>query len=139
VINGQEWRDWSDQHPAPTAGKAKAGTLTVTAADTNRWQASFIPAASGPERYELHGALLACDLSSNVKAGENRGRRLRHDFVALTWVKAPLTSGKERWEGEFHFDPVTPAASARLALAVWVTRVGELEPLQAVGGWLNQR
>jgi hypothetical protein len=139
VINGEEWRDWSTHRRVPAAAKAKLGTLTVTAAGTNRWQASFVPAAPGQKRYEVYGALLACQLSSEVKVGENRGRRLHHDFVALTWVKAPLSERKERWDGEFAFNSVNQAATAKLALAVWVTRAGQLEPLQAVGGWLNQR
>ena len=108
--------------------------LAVSSADTNHWQATFAPVKADGAHYEVHAALLAGGLSSNVKAGENRGRRLNHEFVVLTLVDAPLIRNGDVLQGEL----VLPARrnTGSLAIAVWTTRAGSLEPLQATGGWL---
>src|SRR6266568_5239394 len=101
VLDGKEWRDWSGRKDGPKSAGVKAGVLTVSASDTNRWQVSFAPANTDGADYEVHAALLAGGLSSNVKAGENRGRLLRHDFVVLTLVKASLAYNGSLAQGEF--------------------------------------
>ncbi|CAN5791236.1 hypothetical protein BH20VER1_BH20VER1_14170 [soil metagenome] len=89
-------------------------------------------ATSGDSRpLELHVARLGFDLSTNVKAGENSGRKLRHDFVVLSLERAPMQSGKAQ------IKLPSGAASTRTALAAWITAPGELEPIQATGGWLR--
>jgi len=88
VLNGKEWRDWSGRKDGPKSAGANVGGLTVSSSDTNRWQVNFAPANTGSAAYEVHAALLAGGLSSNVKAGENRGRLLNHDFVVLILTKA---------------------------------------------------
>ena len=113
-----------------------AGVLTVTSSDTNRLKVSFAPANTGDADYEVHAALLAGGLSSKVKAGENRGRLLRHDFAVLTLATASLVRGGDGAKGEFVLNKQRNAAASDLALAVWITPAGRLEPLQATGGWL---
>ena len=136
MLNGKEWRDWSGRKDGPKSGGAQAGVLTVISSDTNRWQVIFAPANTDGADYEVHAALLASGLSSDVKAGENRGRLLRHDFVVLTLVKAALVRSGDVAQGEFVL-PVRPkAARSSLALAVWIAPTGRFEPLQATGGWL---
>src|SRR5882672_1784235 len=138
VLNGKEWRDWSQQKDGPKSGVAKPGVLTVSSSDTNRWQVTFTPANRGVADYEVHAAILACGLSSNVKAGENRGRLLSHDFVVLAFVKAALARGGDLAQGEFVLTKRRNTAESDLALAVWITQAGRFEPLQATGGWLAQ-
>ena len=136
VLNGKEWRDWSGRLEGPKSAGVKAGVLTVSSSDTNRWRVNFAPANTGGTNYEVHAALLAGGLSSDVKAGENRGRLLRHDFVVLTLVKAPLVRSGDVAKGEFVLNKQRNAAESDLALAVWITPAGRFEPLQATGGWL---
>jgi len=136
VLNGKEWRNWSGQMDGPKSDGAKAGVLTVSSSGTNRWQVSFALANTGGADCEVHAALLAGGLTSDVKAGENRGRLLSHDFVVLTFVKASLLRNGDVAQGDFAI-PVRPnTAGGSLALAVWITLAGHLEPLQVTGGWL---
>lgn len=86
--------------------------------------------------YEVHAAILASELSSDVKAGENRGRRLNHDFVVITLTTYPLAKHGDKAEGEFALQLDNQKQKGRPAIAFWVTHRGSLEPLQAVGGWL---
>src|SRR5882672_8823723 len=119
VLNGKEWRDWSGRNDGPKAGGANAGVLTVSSSDPNRWQVSFAPPNTTGADYEVHGALLAGGLSSDVKAGENRGRLLRHDFVVLAFVQTSLVRNGNLAQGDFLLNNQPNAAESDLALAVW--------------------
>ena len=136
VLNGKEWRDGAGRKDLPKFSGAKAGVLTVSSSDTNRWQVSFAPALVSGANYEIHAASLAGELISEVQAGENRGRRLNHDFAVLTVVKASLIRSGEIARGNFTLPVRQKTPESRLALAVWITQAGRLEPLQATGGWL---
>lgn len=138
VLDGREWRNWFGLRSAPSAPAAKAGVLRVSSADGAHWQASFAPAEKGTTDYEVTAALLVNGLSSDVKAGENEGRHLIHDFAALSLITRPMTSETNRFLGKFIIDDHPKGITGRLALAVWVTRSGQLEPLQAAGAWLPQ-
>ena len=135
VLNGSEWR-WFRLRGAPSPSRTKAGILTVTSEGTNHWQASFVPAIGGTTDFEINAALLDSNVSSEVKGGENEGRRLNHDFAALALVKHSMAGKDGKFQVEFTLDTNPKTTNGRLALAVWVTRAGKLEPLQAVGGWL---
>jgi hypothetical protein len=54
---------------------------------------------------------------------------LRHDFVVLSLANQKLSDGK----AEFHV-VMDPRASA---IAAWITASDQLEPIQAVGGWIR--
>jgi hypothetical protein len=88
--------------------------------------------------FDAYVALLGGGLSSEVTAGENAGEELSHEFVALSMARMPLadtgesiqTAGRE-WKAD------RPAEARRLAVAVWVTRRGDIRPVQATGGWIR--
>lgn len=128
VLSGREWRGRS----VPSALGEKPGVLTVAVAGDQTLTATFRPERRF-DAVELHVALLGLDLQTRVRAGENRGRELRHDFVALSHQRKPMNV-----EGDVHRAEVmlpvhvTPGK----ALAVWVTEFEKLEPLQATGGSL---
>ena len=139
VVNGQEWNRhfWNTSVPAGTV--PDAGILRVTSSDGREWQASYTApssSAKGVQVYQLHTALLVCEVGSDVKAGENSGRRLNHDFAALTLTEQPLVSKTNEFHVSFRIDEKSKPATGRLALAVWVVPNGQTTPVQAVGGWL---
>ncbi len=109
-----------------------AGQLTVTY-DGAVLRAEFIPPGqkgAAHSGYQVHAAILGAGITSKVTAGENRGETLRHDFIALALGQAALGAALP-----LAVPPTTGVP--RHALAVWVTRRGELTPLQATGGWLD--
>jgi hypothetical protein len=136
VLNGKEWHNWFGLKGAPGLSGIKAGILKVTSEDTRHWQVNFMPAADATTGYEVNAALLATGLGSDVKAGENGGRHLRHDFVALALINRPLVHQSDGFQTAFTIPAEQKTPPGRLALAVWATRHGRLEPVQAVGGWL---
>ena len=123
--------EWHARGPVEASGGA-AGVLTATY-DGATVRAEFTPTAgtkaADSRGYEVHAAILGAGIVSKVTAGENSGETLRHEFIALALGGAPL--GRD-------LPLVVPqvAGVPRHALAVWVTRRGELAPVQAAGGWL---
>jgi hypothetical protein len=126
VLDGAEWR--KSARP-PGSSSEKAGRLSVEYAEGGRCQVRY----AGADDVEVHGALLGGGIVSNVRAGENSGRALHHEFIVLMLKAAPLKAGL----AEFSLPRVPVEGVTRQALAVWVTPRGGLVPLQATGGWLE--
>ncbi len=124
VRDGREWRGARD---VPNAGP-KVGVLTASF-DGALVRAAFVGAEAKGD-LELHAAILGANVASRVTAGENAGETLRHDFVVLTLAHGALSAPLA-----IRVPPI--AGVPRHALAVWVTRRGELVPLQAAGAWLD--
>ena len=131
VRDGAEWR--AREVPRAAAGAPAAGTLTVDY-DGATLRAEFVPAAgakpANANAYELHAAILGAGIVSKVTSGENRGETLRHEFIALA-----LAHGAP--DRDLALAVPAVAGVPRHALAVWVTRRGNLTPVQATGGWLE--
>ena len=136
VLNGQEWRNWFTGKNGPKSDNERVGILAVTSTDTNRWQVSYVPEKISNAHYEIHAAWLVGGIISDVKAGENRGRKLPHDFAVANLVQIGLTNTNGWARGKFILAPPRTNAGKTSALAVWVTRAGELQPLQSTGGWI---
>jgi hypothetical protein len=71
-----------------------------------------------------------------VTAGENRGSVLGHDFVVLGLSAAAFSRGAVPLLASARLPGASASGATRLALAAWVTRSGDLLPIQATGGWL---
>ncbi len=127
VLDGAEWRKLLGRD-APAASSEKAGRLTVEYANDGACRVTY--AAAGD--YEVHVALLGGGISSAVRAGENEGRTLQHEFVALALKTVRL----EARVAELKLPGIADNSVGRHALAVWVTRRGDATPVQATGGWL---
>ncbi|HTT55618.1 MAG TPA: DUF1223 domain-containing protein [Opitutaceae bacterium] len=132
VRDGREW-----QPGLASAASAPAGILRVRYDPANgAASVEFEPVSLGPAEFEVNAALLGGGLKVAVRAGENSGRTLEHEFAALATARAPLVRAATVYRATLSLAP--PAGQPpRLALAVWVTRRGELAPLQAAGGWIG--
>ena len=136
VLNGKEWRNWLAGKNGPKSNGDRAGILTVSSSGTNRWQVSFAPEKIANTPYEIHAAMLGGGIISDVKAGENRGRRLNHDFVGMNHLQIGMTTSNGVANGKFILDTSRINPAKTIALVVWVTSAGQLESLQATGGWI---
>lgn len=129
VLDGREWR----QNGVPAASRETPGILKLEVVRPDRVAATFQPRTEAGRPYSVHVARLGFDLKTNVKAGENRGRQLRHDFVVLALEEAPLQNG--RAEVTLPAGPAAADPGGRQAIVAWVTDGSQMEPIQAVGGW----
>jgi hypothetical protein len=99
-----------------------------------RVSAFFNSFSGSAHRYDIHIARLGFSLRTDVTAGENNGRKLIHDFVVLGLTNETMTSGPK--ELQLPSSSKKSAADQRTALATWITLADQIEPVQAVGGWL---
>lgn len=136
VLNGKEWHNWFSGKNGPKSDGEKVGVLTVTSRDLKLWNATFVPTKDFTARYEIHAALLAGGIVSDVKAGENGGRQLKHDFVVLNLSQIGMTTSNGVVKGRIIVRSPKSSGGAARALVMWVTRTDEPQPLQATGGWL---
>lgn len=131
VLDGREWHN----DGAPAAARELPGILRVAMANGVAVTAQFEPANDAARPLELHVARLGFGLFTQVKAGENRGRKLQHDFVVLALASAKMDAGRASLSLAQSDAPLPP--NGRTALVAWITTAGELEPLQATGGWIQ--
>ena len=128
VLNGHEWRNTT----VPAVNDEAPGVLEATVHGDNTVMITFEPAKSAA--FEVYLARLGFGIAVNVRAGENNRRKLQHDFVVLSLAHEKLGSGRQ----ELHFAPApaSPVQPQRTGLAAWITKEGDITPLQATGGWL---
>ena len=134
VLNGKELRSWSSADLSSPNDKG-AGLLVAKTADGKNFTIEFRPATAVSANWDAHLALLGSGISSKVRAGENSGRNLMHDFVALALRDAPMRGDGETKHADLPV-PATNELGARLAVAIWVSARDQLTPWQATGGWL---
>ena len=133
VLDGREWQG-RDLGGIPTPA-GHVGVLTATLRDSGEVVVTFQPAAKGAGRWQAHAALLGLGVSSDVKAGENGGRKLQHDFVALAHESAAMVANGDEARASLKL-PAGKMARGQTALAVWITEAGKTGPVQAAGGAL---
>ena len=124
--SGKEWRAWRYLN-APQSD-FKAGKLIVKLKN-NKLTARF-DNASNPYDYNLNIALLGMDIETKIKAGENKGKTLKHDFVVLHQLT--FSANKPLWNIELEssfFD----TQFKKLAFVAWVEYEQNPAPIQAVG------
>lgn len=130
VLDGEEWRGWGGD--APAAG-GKTGVLTA------RWKDGTLSVRFVPEKGVDAGAVFATRLGfgceSQVTAGENDGRALRHEFVAREVRTAALKKKDGAWTAVLRLPPAGGPACARGGFAAWVTGA-DGRPVQSIGGAL---
>jgi hypothetical protein len=138
VLDGKEGHDLFNRDELPHGSDKRAGALTARSEDAKQWTFQFQPAAgSASSSYDFHAAWLGFDLTSDVKAGENRGRKLQHDFVVLALAKAAAHRDGNVFQAVLSANSKLSTAPKRRGFAAWVTTSNGLQPLQAVGGWLS--
>ncbi len=134
VLNGKEWRRWFSGPHLEVGGGPEVGTLRVDI-DEGSTTVVFEPKGQLPESPELHFAILGFGLTTQVKAGENRGRTLTHDFVVLAYGRTLFEQRTDGYRSMFEL-PVSKVDAPVTAIAAWVSGGRDPTPIQSVGGWL---
>lgn len=134
-VNGRPWRRglFSRQ---PTLAEETVGRLEVSVADSGV-RAVFAPEGDAAGPLVLNVALLGMGLESSIAAGERQGSHSRHEFVVLGMAQVPPVSGAvHHWAGELPV--IQRQGAAQLALVAWLSRRGNITPVQAAGGLLTE-
>jgi hypothetical protein len=92
VLDGREWRDWYRHPEVPSATIKATMKLSVEPGTPLHVHVDTVPTdSSDAHAYANYVALIEDGLSSQVRAGENRGTLLKHDHVVRAFV-GPLAS-----------------------------------------------
>lgn len=127
VVNSHEWRDWFSGERQLKDRQARPGRLQAEL-QQNQLTVRF----ASDTVSTLNVAILGMGLETAVQAGENRGRRLSHDFVVLQhWQQ----DGKQTWQLALP-EPID-RGQQRTALAIWLTAPGSLIVKQATGSYID--
>ena len=114
-------------------GSARGGVLNVSVTGETV-SVSFDTASMGTKDLRVNVARLGGGIASNVRSGENRGKKLEHEFLVLGWSQQPIRSGKALLPLP---EKDATVNAPRQAIAVWISRADDPTPLQATGGWLD--
>jgi hypothetical protein len=128
VLNGAEWQGWGET--VPTDAHPEAGKLTVEVKG-NEVKVSYLPGKFGGP-YAVEIVSLKMNVTSHVTRGENAGRTLKHQFIALGLTRANLVPSADGFGGQ-----VACSTDKADALAAWITAGDSLTPIQAAGGFLR--
>ncbi len=134
-LNGKEWRKWYYSGKLNIKKKSKPGKLDVI---LNKENVSIAYDSNSYEQKSgrVHVAYLGMNIKSNIKAGENSGKNLKHDFAVLKYEsKEVIIRAKNSWNlkrtSRFKNIPTK-------AMAVWITFAHDPKPIQAAGALCNQ-
>lgn len=131
VLNGKEWRIGNGLPQS-----VKSGVLKLSVGGDGVIEASFLPSNGSQGPFRLTVAPLACDVMQSISRGENAGRTLRHDFIALALLQDAL---KPDSDGHFSAQLIIPKEMiGRMdAISSWVSQGANPAPIQSLGGWMK--
>jgi hypothetical protein len=132
-LQGVAWSNWRTGKPV-MADRSRVGNLSVSV-DDGIAAIHFENSRAAPGPLTAHVALLGMNLDTAVRSGENRDRKLHHDFVVLNVVSVPLDNTASGYTANTPL-PDTTLDANDLALAIWVSASGTQRPIQSVGGLL---
>lgn len=135
VINGKEWPGFFNHQDLPRARSERVGILDATLKG-NEAVVTFTPEKPPRGSLKLEVALLGTNLQSDVKRGENSGRKLHHDFVVLHLAMIDMTNQGNRQTGTVSLS-TSAETDKPTALAAWIKSDESAPPIQATGGWLK--
>ncbi len=129
VRNGQDWQDYSRALASTEPALAQISLSRLASnAQGEQFEANITPAANAPARWAAYWTVTEHGHNSKVKAGENAGEFLQHDFVVRQYTPAGDYSGPAKLSlRSLATDPAHPRQ-----VNVVVYEPGSGKPLQAL-------
>lgn len=136
MLNGRDFRDWRntarfDKAVAESRRSAKAKlAMKFVDAPAKKTELQVSAKSSEYKDIDIYVALYENNLSSRVIAGENNGRKLRHDFVVREWFGPYRFQNDGQWQQTFSLGEDWKNREGGTAMLVQQRRSGEV--LQAL-------
>ncbi|MEP6739767.1 MAG: DUF1223 domain-containing protein [Caldimonas sp.] len=111
VVDGKDRTDWSSVALGAASRPAAPVELALTR-DGDRFVATVLPSANAPKRLAAYWAVTEQGHVSAVKAGENEGVTLHHDFVVRDYAPVAAWNAKAGDAETLRFKPTTPGDAA---------------------------
>ena len=132
IVNGADRPDWPRVSPAASA-RSPAPVEVALARDANRIEASVKPMSGAPARLAAYWAVTEQGHVSAVKAGENEGATLTHDYVVRDYRPVAAWDARTDVPVALHFEldgSADPAHPRQVNLVIVDAATGR--PVQAV-------
>ncbi|WP_425667085.1 DUF1223 domain-containing protein [Vibrio tubiashii] len=124
VVDGKEWRgffNWVNRK-LPENEQTAAKRLTLVRKD-NAFQLKY----DDDSTLDATIIFLSNNQTTQIRAGENRGKTLEHDFIAVSRSQARSSEGHWTFNYEGNLSDID-------AVAAWITPVGSFNRIQTVAG-----
>lgn len=137
-VSGHEWRSWFRVpllNPVLDRLDQREQTADELSLDIQAEHILVRYDASEKADYQVFIALLSMNISNSIKAGENAGKQLHHDFIVRKVLHKPLIKGDKGYQQTLNY-----SATQRQpydAIVAWVQKGSDLTPQQSVGGYLQ--
>lgn len=126
LLDGHEWRGWYRTKRINDITEV-SGHL-IAKLNNNMLSVSY----SDNKKLILNIALLGSGIKTDVLSGENRNHSFKEDFIVLSMRSKTSNNGK--WTLPFNIN--SKFNVERHAIAIWVSSLDNMKPLQATGGWI---
>lgn len=127
ILNAKDWRKWH-QRKLPSDSNSKAPEL-VARIDTKTGEVT-ISIATSQKNLFCNAVLMGGGVSSKVKAGENKGKTLPHEFAVLNYTTEKLNKGKCKLKLNLNERDKANSHS----VAFWINDKDSFQVIQATGG-----
>lgn len=133
VLDGIEWKP-PNLGPIAANDATAVGILRAKHLGSYKFAIQFKPKQDHGAKLQIHSAVLAQDITTKVKRGENAGKNLHHKFLALSHQ----TRFMNRKDGSFStkVELPRPKQGMKHAVVFWISRDANSKPIQATGGIL---
>lgn len=132
VIDAKEYKQWFRNKDIPKFQKSYGGNLKIVF-DNNNLKVEFFNKNIKNEDVYLNIALLGFDYNINIRKGENKHKRLKHDFVVLDHRIKFAKIIKNRLNYEIELKNLKKI-DQKQAIVVWLSDT-KSSIIQAVGGY----
>jgi hypothetical protein len=133
VLDGRDHPAWHSQ-PAPSSAKARAvaPVALALARDGERFTATVQPGANAPPRLAAFWAVTEDGHVTAVKAGENEGATLPHDFVVRQYLPVSAWASQPGTPVTLSFTPAPANAQHPRHVNLVVLDAATGKPVQAL-------
>ncbi len=131
--NGQAWRGWRTSNTV-TSDAPAVGNLSITVKHGGV-DARFDALAFDSADLVLNVAVLGMNLETRIRAGENAGKTLHHDFVVVGLSSVALEYSNGKYIAAIELPDAKLQTSDR-AIVAWISNAQRQAPIQSTGGIL---
>jgi len=136
LLNGEEWRSSFGVITLSTETDKKVGPLSLKISNMELSAIFNTVEVLSDKTLILNVAVLGFDIKTDVKAGENHNKELKHDFTVLGYKSIPLYKDNSAYSVMTELPDIVETAP-RMAVSAWVNKENDMTPIQAAGGWLE--
>ncbi|MFT5207684.1 MAG: hypothetical protein ACI9CF_001441 [Candidatus Omnitrophota bacterium] len=134
VVSGLEWDRWRNQ-ARPKKTSMNKGVLTATDIGPYEFNVSYDQPLEQGHSWKAHAVLMGFNYDSPIRAGENRGKKLRHDFVALDLKHKIMLKKNSYFEARFKLNVPPNLETDKYAVVFWIESSELQKPIQVTGGY----